>query len=167
MLNIKNRKIKQLIVRGVVFHMKGNVKSSEADKLEKLASLMECYIDLTKITTEPIVEEDERSAWTKKELKDFLDDTWSDKQIIFLKSLAKTPERLSWDQLKKIMKRKGIDLKSFTMGGVLSCFARRAKNRYGNKEDFWESKWDGKEDERIYLLKEHYRKILAEYFGDE
>lgn len=163
-LDIKNGEIKRLIVGNVMFHLKKNVGLGEVDKLEKLATLMERYIDLSRIATESLDEEDERSVWGKEELEDFLDDTDSDKQIIFLKSLAKTPERLSWNQLKEIMERADEELKPFTMAGVLSCFARRAKKHYENKEDFWESIWDEKADERIYRLKEPYRKIFAEYF---
>ncbi len=165
-LDIKNGQIRQLIIGDAVLPLKKKMRLSEAEKIQEIADFMEEYIDFTNISSEKELEKKKKDGfeWTKDELISFLDQTDSDRQKIFLKSLAKHSERLTWDQLKQIMENEGEKIVSFSMAGILSCLARRAKH-FGKKEDFWESNWDYKTDERYYKLKEPYRKIFVGYFG--
>jgi hypothetical protein len=164
-LDIKNGEIKQIIIGDLVLPLKKKIKLSEAEKIENVVGFLEEYIDFSSIATEeaPDRGKDDKFEWTEDELKSFLKQTRSGKQTIFLQSLTKCPERLTWDQLKQMMEKEGEELVPFTMAGILSCFARRSKH-FGKKEDFWESIWDDDEEERYYTLKEKYRKFFAEYF---
>ena len=164
-LDIKNGEIKQIIIGDLVLPLKKKIKLSEAEKIETVVGFLEEYIDFSSIAAEelPDKEKDGGFEWTEDELKSFLKQIRSGKQTIFLQSLTKYPERLTWIQLQKIMEKEGEKFVPFTMAGILSCFARRAKH-FGKKEDFWESIWDEDEEERYYTLKEKYRTFFAEYF---
>jgi hypothetical protein len=165
-LDIKNGEIKQVIIGDIILPLKKKIKLSEAEKIESVLSFLEEYIDFSNIGTEKVMknEKDQGFEWTTDELLSFLNQIESEKQKIFLKSLAESPDRLTWNHLKDIMKQKGEEIVSFSMAGILSCFARRAKH-FGKKEDFWESNQEYKTGERYYRLKEPYKKIFTEYFG--
>ena len=164
-LDIKNGEIRQIIIGNLILPFKKKIKLSEAEKIEGAVSFLEEYIDFSNLGTETVTEKgkDEEFEWTENELQSFLNHTYSGKQKIFLKSLAKNPGRLSWLDLKEIMNEEGEELKPFSMAGILSCFARRSQH-FGKKEDFWESIWDEGTEERFYRLKEKYRKIFAKYY---
>ena len=164
-LDIKNGEIKQIIIGDLVLPLKKRIKLSEAEKIENVVGFLEEYIDFSSIVTEELsdTEKDGGFEWTEDELKSFLKQTRSGKQTIFLRSLAKYPEKLTWIHLKQMMEKEDEELVPFTMAGILSCFARRAKH-FGKKEDFWESIWDEDNEERYYTLKEKYRKFFTEYF---
>lgn len=165
-LDIKNGEIRQLIIGDAVLPLKKRIKLNEAEKLQEIADFLEEHIDFTSISTEREVEKNKEEGfeWTKDELISFLDQIDSERQKIFLKSLAKHPDRLTWDHLKKLMDNEGEKILPFSMAGILSCLSRRAKH-FGRKESFWESNWDYKTDERYYILKDSYKKIFSEYFG--
>jgi len=167
-IDIKGGEIKQIIIGDFILPLKKSMKLSEADKIEQMASLLEEYIDFSKIGIEKNKKSSKEDGfeWTKEELISFLNQTDSKKQKIFLKSLAKYPERLTWDQVKDIMEKNGEELEAFSMAGLLSCYARRAKH-YGRKEDFWISDWDDIKNERYYQLKKSYRIIFKEFFRGE
>lgn len=163
-LDISKGEIKQVIIGEISLPLKKRLKLSEAEKLEECASFLEEYIDFSKISRE--IEDEIKETtfeWLDDELRSFLDETDSGKQKIFLRSIAEKPDRLTWDELKEIMKKEGKELASYSMAGLLSCFSRRAKH-FGKKERFWESIWDDENEERFYRLKEPYRKIFADYF---
>jgi hypothetical protein len=164
-LDIKNGEIRQIIIGDLVLPLKKKIKLTEAEKIESVVRFMEEYIDVSNVASDEVDKEvdDGGFEWTNDELKSFLKQTRSGKQTIFLRNLAKNPERLTWDELKEIMEAEGEEFIPFTMAGILSCFARRAKH-FGRKEDFWKSIWDEDEEVRYYTLKEKYRDFFAEYF---
>lgn len=164
-LDMKDGVIHGLITNNTVIPLKKTIKLSEASRFEEAFKFLEDYIDFSGIGTEPQIRanKDEEFAWTKDELVSFLDQTDSTKQRIFLKGLAKSSDRLTWNDVSELMKQNGLILESFSMAGILSCFARRSKH-FGKKEDFWVSDWDPMTEERFYFLKKPYQQIFKDYF---
>jgi hypothetical protein len=164
-LDIKNGEIRQIIVGDLILPLKKRIKLTEAEKIEGVVKFLEEHVDFSNVATDEPSEDikDGGFEWTDEELRSFLKQTRSGKQTIFLKNLSKNPDHLYWNDLKDIMESEGEELVPFTMAGILSCFARRAKH-FGKKEDFWESVWDDDKEERYYTLKPKYRKFFSEYF---
>jgi len=164
-LDIKNGEIRQIIIGDLILPLKKRIKLNEAEKIESVVKFLEEHVDFSNLATDEPSDDikDGGFEWTDDELRSFLKKTRSGKQTIFLKNLAKYPDKLTWDRLKEMMEKEGEELVPFTMAGILSCFARRAKH-FGKKEDFWESIWDEDEEERYYTLKEKYQRFFAEYF---
>ena len=95
-LEVKNGEIRQLIIGDIMFPLKKNIKLSEAERLEEAVSYLEEFIDFANIGSETIEKKSEEGfEWTEDELRSFLDQTDSERQDIFLRSLAKNPTRLS------------------------------------------------------------------------
>lgn len=164
-IDIQDGEIQGIIFGNTMIPLKKRIKLSEANKLEGVLNFLEEYIDFSRIGVESVTKnKEEEFGWTDDELRSFLDETDSKKQKIFLKELTKNPERITWDQVRQSMVNEGEDIEPFSMAGILSCFARRAKH-YGKKEDFWVSNWDNIKEERFYMLKKQYHKIFKEYFG--
>jgi len=82
--------------------------------------------------------------------------------VVFLKELAKSPEKLLRKEVKEAIESENLEWSKYTMAGLLSSLSRRAEN-FGDKEKFWISDTDGKGN-RYYRLKERYRELLENYF---
>ncbi len=168
-LEIRNGHIESFDIGKYSFPLKRKIKLNKAEELEKIANYLEENVDLSNIeisdsTTPP--DKKSNTEWNEDELKDFLNDTYSKRQLIFLRKLTKKPERLNKSEVKESIEKEREEWNDYTMAGIISCFARR-KQRYGDKEDFWVSDWDPRTEEQYYVLKEVYRKIFLEYFKEE
>lgn len=165
-LEVENGKIIAVTLAGAKLPLEEPVELSGSDELVSHLKFFEDHFNLSKViaSEEKSVEGKEKKEWSQKELEKLWSETWSTKQKIFLKMLSKNPRRLTKKEVKEAME-KSEEVKEFsnyTMPGILSCIQRRAKH-FGEKERFFESKYDG---ERHYVVKEKYIDWLKDYFLD-